>query len=266
MEKEMVLVNKDERGVVTVTLNRPGIHNAFNDKLISELTKLFNSLASEDDVRVVVLTGSGRSFCAGADLNWMKGMINYSEEENYNDSVALATLFETINNFQKPVIGKINGSAIGGGAGLVAVCDYCIAVDSAKFGFTEVRLGLVPAVISPYVIAKIGESSARSTFLSGSMFRAGKAYEIGLVHEVVKAEDYEESFDRLINSFLKAGPSGAVTAKLLIKDVLSLKSPEELKEYTCKVIAKARTSDEGQEGMDALLTKRKASWVTEKEL
>ncbi len=261
MSEEMLKIDRNENGVVTVTLNRPEIHNAFNDDLIARLSKTFIEIGNDETARLVILTGAGASFCAGADLNWMKAMVKYSQDENYKDSLKLANLFQTINSFTKPVIGKINGSALGGGAGLVAVCDYCLAVDTAKFGFTEVRLGLVPAVISPYVIAKIGESAARATFLSGEMFNAFYAKDIGLVHEVVSTHELDSCCEKVVTSFLKAGPKAAVTAKRLIKDVFGLVNrPDDLKDYTCRVIAGARISEEGQEGMGALLNKSKPSW------
>ena len=161
MENEVLTCQLSEKGVATVSLNRPEVHNAFNELLISSLRRVFTDLEKKDECRIVVLTGSGRSFCAGADLNWMKSMVNYSRKENYEDSKMLADMFSTLNDFSKPLIAKVNGHALGGGVGLAAVCDYVLAMDKAKFGFTEVRLGIIPAVISPYCIAKIGESNAR---------------------------------------------------------------------------------------------------------
>lgn len=254
------IVERLDRGVVQVTLNRPEIHNAFNDEMIAGLTNCFEELNIDSTLRLVILTGEGRSFCAGADLNWMKRMKDYSDEENFQDSKALAKLFETINNCPVPVIGKVNGAALGGGAGLIAVCDYVIACKSAKIGFTEVLLGLVPAVISPFVIAKISETNARAYFLSGERFLAPKAQEIGLVHEVVPLDDLESSCEKVVGRFLKAGPKAAREAKSLIKNILSLKK-EELQDYTCQTIARVRTSEEGQEGMSALLEKRKSNWM-----
>lgn len=244
--------------VGTITLNRPEIHNAFNDKLIEDLTKSFLSLQNNTDVKLVVLTGEGRSFCAGADLNWMSSMVNYSMDENVADSMKLAKLFETINNFSKPVIGKINGAALGGGVGLVCVCDYAITHEKSKFGFTETRLGLVPAVISPYCINKIGESNARAWFISGERFSAQKAREMNLIHEVTSLDSFEQRCEKVIESFLKAGPLAMKEAKSLIKNVL--KRPN-INDYTTKTIAKLRISDEGQEGMKALLEKRQANWI-----
>ncbi len=263
---ELYKSHRDERGIVTVTLTRPELHNAFNDELIEDLTKEFETLDNDDSVKLVVLTGEGKSFCAGADLNWMKRMKDYSDEENFQDSKKLAGLFETINNFRKPVIGRINGAALGGGAGLVAVCDYVISSEKAKFGFTEVRLGLVPAVISPFVIAKIGESNARVKFLTGERFDGEEAMKIGLVHKVSLDRYFEKDVSDTVDRFLNAGPKAQALAKELIKNVVHLQAlgdREKLIDYTCNTIAKARTSSEGQEGMKALLEKRKPNWMVD---
>lgn len=250
----------DQRGVATLSLNRPELHNAFNDELIAELTECLEKLNSDKNVRLLVLTGEGKSFCAGADLNWMKRMKDYSHAENIADSQKLAGLFQTLNRFSRPVIGKINGSALGGGAGLVACCDYVLAVDTAIIAFTEVRLGLVPAVISPFVIAKIGESHARASFLSGAKINMSRAFVMGLVHQVTTAELLDIEIEKVISDFLLAGPEATVKAKELIHTVVRKTSVEEARDYTCEMIAKARAGQEGQEGMSALLEKRKASW------
>lgn len=250
----------DARGVATVTLNRPELHNAFNDELINELVLCFNELEKNSNIRLVILTGEGKSFCAGADLNWMKRMKDYTFEENVKDSQTLAELFTVINKFTKPVIGKINGSALGGGAGLVACCDYVVAVDTAMVAFTEVRLGLLPAVISPFVIAKIGESHARASFLSGAKISMARAFVMGLVHQVTSLEQLDAEIEKVVADFLLAGPVAAVVAKELIKQVVGSESLESARDFTCEMIANARASNEGQEGMNALLEKRKASW------
>lgn len=257
---ELVKSALDSRGVITVNINRPEIHNAFNEEVIASLTQLFLDIGNDDRIRLVVLTGMGKSFCAGADLNWMKSMVNYSEEKNFEDSCKLAKMFRTINECTKPVLGKINGHALGGGVGLVAVCDYAITHEKAKFAFSETRLGLIPAVISPFCIAKIGEGSARAWFLSGEQFDAQKALDMNLLHEVSALENFDTRIEELIKSFLLAGPIAAVAAKKLILDVQHLPK-EELHEYTCKAIAEKRVSPEGQEGMNSLLRKRKASWM-----
>lgn len=250
----------DDKNVATVTLNRPELHNAFNDELIKDLINCFKDLENKKEIRLVVLTGEGKSFCAGADLNWMKRMKDYSHAENLADSQELAELFTVINNFTRPVIGRINGSALGGGAGLVACCDYVLAVDTATIAFTEVRLGLIPAVISPFVIAKIGESHARASFLSGAKLSISRAFVMGLVHQVTTVDRLDADLELVINDFLLAGPVAAVSAKELIVNVKGLETPKEVRDYTCNAIAKARAGSEGQEGMSALLEKRKASW------
>ncbi len=254
-----IIVEK-KQNYAEVFLNREEIHNAFNDELINELKTTFLDLEKDSNIRVVVLTGKGRSFCAGADLNWMKSMVDYSFEENKKDSENLESLFQVINSFKKPLIGKINGHALGGGVGLVSVCDYAITHEKAKFGFTEARLGLIPAVISPYVIRKIGESQARAWFLSGERFDASEAMRMNLIHQVTTLEEFEEKSKEVIDSFLQAAPNASMAAKRLITEVLG-RRPEEVRDYTTSAIADKRTSEEGQEGMKAMLEKRKANWL-----
>lgn len=256
--------NLNEGRVLKITLNRPELHNAFNDAFIAELSNYLRELkTAEKAPQLLVLTGAGKSFCAGADLNWMKSMKDYSAEENYQDSVRLSELFEELNSMPMPVIGVVNGAALGGGTGLVASCDYVIASDSALFGFTEVALGLVPGVISPYVMAKIGESQARAYFLSGQKFDGKKAMQMGLVHQVEKDDSLEEASKKQIERFLRAGPVAQREAKILINGVLKHQrnGNSGTKEFTCRTIARVRTSVEGQEGMAALLEKRPAAWI-----
>lgn len=251
----------NSKGVATVTLTRPELHNAFNAELIKELTDTFQYIERSENVRVVVLTGEGKSFCAGADINWMSRMKNYTYEENLADSQKLCDLFTIINNCHYPVIGRVNGHALGGGAGLVACCDYVVAVDTALMGFTEVKLGLIPAVISPFVIAKIGEGHARATFLSGEKFNMEKAMHMGLVHQIATATALDKEVNAVVENFLSAAPEASIAAKLLIKNVVKHNSVISSREYTCEAISKIRTGKEGQEGMAALLEKRKASWI-----
>jgi len=249
-------VIKKEKGVTEVWLNRPELHNAFNAELIEEMILLFSSFKDE---RLILLSGRGTSFCAGADLNWMKAMKNYTREENYQDSKRLAKMFSTINNCDVPVIGRVNGHALGGGVGLVSVCDFVIANQEATLGFTEVRLGLIPAVISPYCISKIGESNARSWMLSGERFSADEAKRMGLVHEICTQNDLDLKVEEHVKRFLAAGPQAAKEAKRLIRGVVKqLKSSED---YTCEMITERRVSSEGQEGMRALLEKDKPEWM-----
>lgn len=251
---------KNVDGVYTVTLNREDVHNAFNAELIAEITTCFEQISHDNSIRLVVLTGAGKSFCSGADLNWMKSMKDYSELENFSDSKKLAKMFKVINDCEKPVIGKINGHALGGGVGLVSVCDYVHVKESVKFGFTEVRLGLIPAVISPFVINKIGESMARATFLSGELFSAKQALEMQLVHRISSAKDFETEFEQTLASFLKAAPEATTQSKKLISNVLNFEKTD-LLYMTCKAISNRRVSKEGQEGMSALLEKRKPDWI-----
>lgn len=246
----------DRKNVKEIWLNRPEIHNAFNAELIQELIGAFGSLKNE---RLVILSGKGSSFCAGADLNWMKAMKDYSKEENFRDSKELARLFSTINECAVPVIGRVNGHALGGGVGLVSVCDYVVSVKEALMGFTEVRLGLIPAVISPYCISKIGESNARAWMLSGEKFSADDAMRMGLVHEVVVSSELDFRISELEKRFLAAGPEAAREAKKLVKAVV--KNPKGSEDFTCQMISERRISSEGQEGMRALLAKDKPAWV-----
>ncbi len=249
----------DRNGVKEVWLNRPEIHNAFNAELIADLIKLFESFKNDKPLKLVILSGRGASFCAGADLNWMKAMKDYSKEENFRDSKELAKLFSTINECEVPVIGRINGHALGGGVGLVSICDYAVSVVDAMMGFTEVRLGLIPAVISPYCISKIGESNARAWMLSGERFSANEAQRMGLVHEVVGVGELDARIHELEKRFLAAGPEAAREAKKLVRSVVkNLKGSEDM---TCQMISERRISSEGQEGMRALLEKDKPAWM-----
>ncbi|MFO8048084.1 MAG: enoyl-CoA hydratase-related protein [Desulfosudaceae bacterium] len=260
---EYINFQRDERQVAYLTLNRPGVHNAFNDGLIAELTAQVSELNADPALRVMVLTGAGESFCAGADLNWMKSMKDYSLAENVNDSRQLDLLFQTLSNSPVPVIGLVNGSALGGGAGLVAVCDYVLAAETARFGFTEVRLGLVPAVISPYVINRTGAAPARAWFLSGRRFDAATAEKIGLVDEKVSPDQLAKRGEEVVSGFLKAAPEAQRHAKALIREVTIRQGqgPEAVSDYTTDLIARLRVGDEGQEGMAALLEKRPPVWI-----
>jgi methylglutaconyl-CoA hydratase len=254
--KHLEVIHK-EQGVVEVWLNRPELHNAFNAELIDEMIQTFEAFKDE---RLIILSGRGASFCAGADLNWMKAMKNYSREENFQDSKKLAKMFSTINDCNIPVIGRINGHALGGGVGLVCVCDHVIATEEALMGFTEVRLGLIPAVISPYCISKIGESNARSWMLSGERFNALEAKRMGLIHDVVAVgSDLDAKVEEIKKRFLAAGPIASKEAKKLVREVVkNLKNSED---YTCQMISARRISEEGQEGMRALLEKDKPNWM-----
>jgi methylglutaconyl-CoA hydratase len=251
---------EEQAGVVRVTLGRPDVHNAFNDELIAEAVELFSSLESRRDIRALVLAGDGASFCAGADLNWMSRMVSYTREENIRDSSALARMFASINEAPYPIVGRIQGAAIGGGVGLVAVCDIVIAEASTKFGLSEVKLGILPAVISPYVIAKIGASHARALFFTGERFGADRALQIGLVHRVAEGvEELDALVEETVKQLLSSGPEAVRACKKLVAYVATHELADNIP-YTIEAIAERRISEEGQGGMNAFLRKEKAPW------
>jgi len=245
--------------IATVTLNRPEQHNAFNPVMVSSLTETFHRLSLRNDLRAVILTGSGRSFCAGADLASMREAASYSYEDNLKDAESIFDLMAAVDSCPHPVIGRINGSAMGGGVGLVGCCDIAVAVKRAKFGFSETRLGLVPAVISPFVIAKIGRNNARELFLTGERFDVWYAKEIGLIQHAVDEDDLHEKIDERVQEILKSAPGAARAAKRLVATVPGL-SFEDLRSYTTQLIAERRSSDEGREGTEAFLEKREPWW------
>lgn len=253
----------DHAGIRELRLNRPDVHNAFDDRLIAELTAALRDAGSDPAVRVVVLTGVGASFSAGADLNWMRGMAKASEAENRDDSLRLAALMRTLQFLPKPTVARVNGAAYGGGVGLIACCDIAIGVNTAKFGLTEVKLGLVPAVISPYVMAAIGARQARRLFLTGEVFDAETAASIGLLHEVVSAEYLDDTVHSVLKQLAKAGPAAQREAKRLVFGMHGLTEPvaERIDQDNAALIARLRVSEEGQEGLGAFLDKRAASWV-----
>lgn len=246
--------------VARVVLARPEIRNAFDDALVAELERVFRSLASDDSVRVVELSGDGKTFSAGADLNWMKRMAGFTMEENRRDASRLADLFRLLDELPKPLVGRVHGAALGGGTGLVAVCDVVVAAEGTLFGTTEVRLGLVPSVISPYVIRKIGESRAREWFLTGGRFDAHEARRIGLVHVVAADASLVSVADGVIDSLLLGGPEALAEAKKLARTVASL-APRERQALTVQRIAERRASAEGREGVTAFLEKRPPTWA-----
>lgn len=255
----------NDTGVLTLSLNRADVHNAFDANTIAELTAALESADQSEDVRIVVITGIGASFSAGADLNWMRSLIDASQEENQQDALQLAKLMRSLNYLSKPTIARINGNAFGGGVGLIAACDITIATDKALFGLTEAHLGLAPAVISPYVIRKIGERNARRYFLSAERFDAGKAQEIGLIQQCVAPDDLDKTVDQAIKLLLKGGPQAVITCKELVFAIAghTPETQQAIDEYTAGVIAGMRVMEEGQEGLAAFLEKRKANWVPE---
>jgi methylglutaconyl-CoA hydratase len=257
---EYAHLRAERRGqTAIVTLARPDVHNAFNDELIAELTIVFRQISGDDAVRAVVLAGAGKNFCAGADLNWMRASLDYTHDENVADALCMSDMFQAIDACRHPVIGRIAGIALGGGAGLTAVCDVAIAAEDAQFGFTEARLGIAPAVISPFVLRKIGESHARALFLTAERFGAARALAIGLVHKVVPANALDEGVAATIAEILKNGPAGVRAAKLMARTVPRL-APSEARETTAATIAGLRVGPEGQGGIRAFLEKRPAPW------
>ena len=252
-----------DRGVARVALNRPQVHNAFDDVLVSELTEALGRLDRDAVVRCIVLTGNGSTFSAGADLNWMRGMARANEAENRNDSERLAALMRTLNTVSKPTLARVNGSAYGGGVGLVACCDIAIAADSAKFGLTEVKLGLVPAVISPYVAAAIGARHARRLFVTGEIFDSAYAHRIGLVHDLVAADKLDEQVDRVLHWLAKGGPLAQREAKHLALELGGAleRSSGQTDMKNAALIARLRVSPEGQAGLTAFLDKQPPSWA-----
>lgn len=253
------LLTVREGSVERVTLNRPDVRNALNDEAIAELTHWAARVREHHDTRVAVLSGAGTTFSAGADLNWMARMVTYSHEDNVQDAQRLSRLFLALETLPIPLIGRVQGAALGGGAGLAAVCDIVVAEEQAVFGFTEVKLGLVPAVISPFVIAKIGRSAARELFLTGMRFSAARAHEVGLVHKVVPADALDATVETYANEIAAAGPEAVAAAKSLIREV-SDRPYEQVNLLTAQAIATRRVSAEGQEGMRAFLEKRKPAW------
>lgn len=251
---------KVENAVATITLNRPDIHNAFNEVMLGELIQIFTEIKNQKDkIRVVVLTGQGKSFCAGADLNWMRKMIHYTYEENLKDSNQVSECMYRLYALPMPTIARVNGAAIGGGMGLVAASDIVVAQEEAVFSLSEVKLGLVPACISPYVIRRAGEARCREFFLSGERILALKAFSAGLVNEVIPLAELDEAVQRWINQFLKNGPEAMAVCKEFLENVPAM-SLEQAMAYTADGIAKLRISKEGQEGMNAFLEKRRPDW------
>lgn len=246
--------------VARVTLSRPDVRNAFNGAMLSELLQVFLEMKSREDVRVVVFTGSGTSFCAGADLNWMREVKDYTYEENLKDSLVLADCLYAIYSCPKPTIARVNGPAIGGGTGMVAVCDIAVASSDAKFSFSEVKIGVVPACISPYIVRRMGEGVCREFFLTGERLNAERALKAGLVNQVVPPESLDKAVQERVDFLLTSGPNALKMCKELLEKVSDIRL-EEARRYTAEVIASLRQSDEAQEGMAAYLEKRKPRWA-----
>lgn len=255
-----LLVNIEQH-VATVTLNRPEIRNAFNDEMIAELTDVFSSLGTNDEVRVIVLAAAGKAFCAGADLNWMREMAEYSYEENLADADKLAQMLKTIYECPKPTVAAVQGDVYAGGMGLVAVCDVAIAVNIANFCLSEVRLGLAPSTISPYVIKALGARASQRYFLSAEVFDSKKARQLGFIHERVSEESLEDTVAALCTKIVKNSPDAVKTCKRLLHEVAGAPITDELITDTVKSIADIRASTQGREGVQAFLQKRKPTWL-----
>lgn len=257
------IITTQEDGILTVSLNRPEIHNAFNPQMISELTKLFSDQSFSIKNRAVILRGEGKSFCAGADLNWMQSMMKYNFEENLSDAQRLFTMFDVMKNCPLPIIGHVHGSVFGGGLGLVAICDIVTAETSTKFSFSEARLGLVPSVISPFVKRKMSPQFLREAFLTAEIFDAERAKESGLVNFIGKEKACKEFIETKIKSIKKCGIGALISTKNLLNSLDEM-NPQQVKLETSTVISKRRVSEEGQEGLRAFLEKRKPNWIVEK--
>ena len=249
----------------TVTLDRADVRNAFNDQVIAELTSAFRELGARNDVRCIVLAGNGPAFCAGADLNWMRRMADYTHRENLADAGALAEMLSVIYRCPKPTIARIQGDVYAGGAGLVAACDIAVAVDSAQFCLSEVKLGLIPATISPYVIRAMGARAAHRYFLTAERFSAAEALRIGFVHEVVAAPALDAKVAELAQALIQAGPEAVRACKQLVQDVAQQEITPALIQATVEGIANIRVSAEGREGVQSFLQKRKPAWLPKSE-
>lgn len=248
----------DERSVARLTLDRPDVRNAFDAELIAEISDRILTLPVE--TRVLVLSGAGKAFSAGADLNWMKSMASYSQEENIADSKKLQQMFSALDHCRVPVVGRIHGAAIAGATGLVACCDIAIASEETQFAFTEVKIGLIPAVISPYVVRKVGYPFARAAFLTAERFDANRAHEVGLVHKVVPLDALDTAVDGVVADLLAGGPQALRQARILVDSIVG-KEPDDVADQTIAMIAERRTSEEGQEGIASFLEKRTPRWA-----
>ena len=256
---EVVLLSKDTRGVATITLNRPDKRNAFDDALVRRLHDVIDEVAADASSRVAILTGAGKVFCAGADLEHMRKQGTMSEQENYEDALRFAHCLRALDRMNKPVIARVNGGAYGGGVGLIACADIAIAIDTAKFALTEVRFGIVPAAISPYVVAAIGQRQARRWFLTAMTLDARAAREVGLLHEAVNGDVLDQTVEDCIGLLLQGGPAAHREAKQLVRDAMTLEA-NSLPDHTAKLLARLRGSAEGKEGLTAFTENRNPDW------
>ena len=260
MTTEPHVLYKSEKGVATITLNRPDVHNAFNEIVIGDLTETFKKAGGDKDVRAVVLRGNGKSFSAGGDLHWMRRVADYSFDQNVTDAMRLGTLLKTINTLPKPVIALVQGNAFGGGVGLSAACDIVLAEEGAQFCLSEVRIGIIPSIILPYVITAIGERNARRYCLTAEKFGAAEAKRLGLAHEVVAAGGLDGALEKIIAALWEGAPSAQSRGKKLILDIARRGIDDEVIKLTAERIAEARASDEGKEGLSAFLNKTEPGW------
>ena len=261
MNTDTVLTEIDNRGVATVTLNRPDKHNAFDDVIIAQLHNAFDELAARSEVRVVILASTGKSFSAGADLAWMKRMAEYDYEHNLKDAELLAAMLKALHSLPQPTIAKVQGAAFGGAVGLASCCDIAIGSQRASFALSEVKIGLIPATISPYVIRAIGERAARRYFTTGERFNAPEAHRLGLLHEVVAEDQLDDAVAAMVETLLSSAPLAVRAAKELISQVACRPIDADVIAGSCISIAQIRVSDEGQEGLTAFLHKREPNWI-----
>jgi methylglutaconyl-CoA hydratase len=263
MSEPTVLISKDARGVATVTINRPKVRNAIDDTVIRSLTDAFKALHADAEARVVVLTGSGSAFCAGADLGWMRRMAAAGDVENLASAQTINAMLRSLNELAKPTVARVNGAAYAAAMGLIAACDIAVAAEEAMFSISEVRIGLVPSTISPYVIAAIGAQAARRYFLTGEAFSAAEAHRLGLLHQVVPGSGLDTAIESVIASLLAGGPQSQARAKRLIAEIAGRPVDDALEALTARSIADARASAEGREGIAAFLEKRRPAWRRE---
>lgn len=255
-----ILLTISPQGVATVCLNREEKHNAFDDQIIEELTAVFTQIDADDAIRVMVLSANGRSFSAGADVTWMQRMADYSREDNLRDSMALATMLRTLNSLSKPTIARVQGAAYGGAVGLVSCCDIAVGSPRARFCLSEVKIGLLPATISPYVIAAIGQRAASRYFLTAEVFDAEQALAMGMLHKVVDEDTLDNAVEEMVAALLHNSPQAIAASKQLIHDVAGMEINDDLVQMTSERIADIRVSEEGQEGLSAFLQKRPPAW------
>lgn len=261
MSYTSIQLDKTPAGIALVWLKRPEVRNAFNETMIAELTDAFRAVDGDAGLRAMVLAAHGPAFCAGADLNWMKKMSGYSFEQNYEDALGLARMLHTLHTMQKPTVARVHGAAFAGGMGLVAACDVAVAAHGAEFCLSEVKLGLVPATISPYVIAAMGERAAYRYMLTAERFTAAEAYRIGFVQEIVVDEELDATINAMLGELVSGSPAAHTATKELIRAVAGRRIDDDLIGDTATRIATARASDEGKEGIRSFLEKRKPAWV-----